>query len=191
MIILVIPFWSENTLHISDNKVIFLMLPILSANILFFFVFNVCANRFGKYIMFLVVLGGSAISMPLLALVGVFNIGSAMFETQLVLAIVGIFMSGFLMLPMALLADVIDYDEKLTGFRREGIYFGVQSIFQKISIGFSVALAGTLMYAGGQNKPTNFGLKGIALAAGVCAALAFIAFLSYPLRDKDGVIKTD
>jgi GPH family glycoside/pentoside/hexuronide:cation symporter len=97
-------------------------------------------------------------------------------------------MSGFLMLPMALFADVVDYDEKLTGFRREGIYFGVQSIFQKISIGFSVALAGTLMYAGGQNKPTEFGLKGIALAAGICAVLAFIAFLRYPLRDKNGVI---
>lgn len=188
MVILLIPFWSENILHITDDKVIFLMIPILAANIIFFFVFNVCAHRFGKYITFLVVLGGSAVAMPLLALVGVFQIGTAMFETQCVLAIFGIFMSGFLMLPMALFADVVDYDEKLTGFRREGIYFGVQSIFQKISIGFSVALAGTLMYAGGQNKPTEFGLKGIALAAGICAVLAFIAFLRYPLRDKNGVI---
>jgi GPH family glycoside/pentoside/hexuronide:cation symporter len=104
------------------------------------------------------------------------------------MGLVGVFMAGFMMLPIALLADVIDYDETLTGKRREGIYFGVQSILQKISIGVSIPLAAALMYVGGDVTPTETGLKLIALAASFFALAAFAVFLAYPLRERAGKI---
>ncbi|MCU0845403.1 MAG: MFS transporter, partial [Spirochaetes bacterium] len=85
-----------------------------------------------------------------------------------------------------LLADVIDYDETLTGRRREGIYFGVQAIFQKIAIGLSIAVATALMYAGGSETPSVWGLRMISASAGAAALVSLAFFTRYPIREKDG-----
>ncbi len=138
--------------------------------------------------MFLVTLLGSAVAMPLLWFVAPTLPFSVQAQTQIVMALVGVFMAGFMILPIALLADVIDYDEKLTGKRREGIYFGVQSILQKIAIGVSIPVAGFMMYVGGDVTPTERGLKLITLLAGVVALAAFLVFLKYPLKERGGKI---
>ena len=102
------------------------------------------------------------------------------------MALIGIPVAGTMILPFALLADVIDYDEQLTGKRREGIYVGVQAFFQKIAIGISIAVAAALMYTGGDLKPTELGLKLISITAGAVAVISLLVFLRYPIREKDG-----
>ncbi len=186
LFIIIIPFWSKYVLGNTDDKVVLLMAPLLAANLVFFFVFNVLSKRFGKYVMFLVTLAGSSVAMSLLWFVGEKLPAGPMVQTQVVMGLVGVFMAGFMMLPMALLADVIDYDAKLTGKRREGIYFGMQSILQKISIGVSIPLAAALMYVGGDVTPTELGLKIVAVAAGFFALSACGVFFTYPLRERDG-----
>lgn len=186
LFIIIVPFWSKYVLGNTDDKVVLLMAPLLAANLVFFFVFNVLSKRFGKYAMFLVTLGGCGAAMSLLWFVGPDIPVTLQIQTQVVMGVVGVFMAGFMMLPMALLADVIDYDETLTGKRREGIYFGVQSILQKMSIGVSIPLAAALMYAGGGVTPTELGLKLVSLAAGLFAFLACAVFFAYPLRERGG-----
>lgn len=188
LIILVIPFFVQYVLHLSDREVVLVMAPFLASNIVFFFVFNILAKKFGKYAMFLATLLGSAVAMASLAAVGSLPFGSPLAQTQATMGLVGVPVAGFLMLPMALFADVVDYDETLTGRRREGIYFGVQSIFQKLAIGVSIAVGTNLMYLGGGSTPSAAGLKGIALLAGIFALVAFFVFLGYPLREREGKI---
>lgn len=186
MIILVVPFWVTYALGLSDREVVLLMAPLLGSNIVFFFVFNYLANKFGKYAIFLLTLGCAALTMPLLWCVGILHFGDALLQSQIVMGLIGIPVSGIMILPPALLSDVIDYDESLTGKRREGIYVGVQAIFQKISIGISIAVAAALMYVGGDTLPTIIGLKFIALAAGVSALVSLVIFAGYPIREKEG-----
>ncbi len=184
-ITIIVPFWIANVLLRSDADVALVMAPFLAANILFFFVFNWISKKSGKYVAFLVTLLGTAATMPLLYFVD----GNAlMLKTQVVMGFIGVFVAGFMMLPYAILSDVVDYDETFTGLRREGIYFGIQSIFQKISIGLSITLASWLMYWGGDIKPTVIGLKLIAVAGGAISLAAFLVFLRYPLREKQGKI---
>lgn len=83
----------------------------------------------------------------------------------------------WVMLPFALLADVIDLDSERSGIRREAIYFGVQAIFQKSMIGISV-----IFFAWSHEVTGPRGLYGIAVAAGVMCAAGFIAFCFYPVR---------
>jgi GPH family glycoside/pentoside/hexuronide:cation symporter len=188
LFIIIVPFWNQYILGQTDDKVALLMAPLLVANLVFFFVFNALSKKYGKYIMFLVTLLGSAVAMPLLWFVAPTLPFSLQVQTQIIMALVGVFMAGFMILPIALLADVIDYDEKLTGKRREGIYFGVQSILQKIAIGVSIPVAGFMMYVGGDMTPTERGLKLITLLAGLVALLAFLVFLRYPLKERGGKI---
>jgi GPH family glycoside/pentoside/hexuronide:cation symporter len=58
--------------------------------------------------------------------------------------------SLFWVIPPSMLADVTDVDALLTGERREGIFFGLVSLGQKLITGVSVLLAGVLVegYAG-------------------------------------------
>jgi glycoside/pentoside/hexuronide:cation symporter, GPH family len=186
MIILIIPFWAQYVLGRSDRDVVLLMAPLLATNIIFFFVFNYLAKRFGKYPVFLLTLALAALTMPLLWLVSTAPGADAMFQTQVVMALIGMPVAGIMILPYAILSDVIDHDETLTGRRREGIYVGVQAVFQKIAIGISIAVATALMYFGGDAKPTELGLKLIAAAAGCSSFIALAIFLGYPIREKDG-----
>jgi len=186
MVILLVPFWTQYVLGMPDSEVTLLMAPLLATNIIFFFVFNFLAKKYGKYAIFLVTLASSVVTMPLLSLVGVLPVGDKMLQSQVVMALIGIPVAGIMVLPFALLADVIDYDAKLTGKRREGIYVGVQALFQKFAIGISIAVAAALMYVGGDLKPTELGLKLISLSAGVVALVSFLVFLRYPIREKDG-----
>jgi len=186
MVILLVPFWTQYVLGMPDSEVTLLMAPLLATNIIFFFVFNFLSKKYGKYAIFLVTLASAIVTMPLLCLVGLLPFGDKMLQSQVVMALIGIPVAGIMVLPYALLADVIDYDEKLTGKRREGIYVGVQALFQKFAIGISIAVAAALMYAGGDLKPTELGLKLISLTAGAVALVSFLVFLRYPIREKDG-----
>ena len=186
MVILLVPFWVQYVLGKTDGDVVLLMAPLLGSNIVFFFVFNFLAKKFGKYAIFLLTLASAIVTMPLLSIVGILPFGDKMAQSQVVMALIGIPVAGIMILPFALLADVIDYDEQLTGKRREGIYVGVQAFFQKIAIGISIAVAAALMYAGGDLKPTELGLKLISLTAGGMAVISLLVFLRYPIREKDG-----
>jgi GPH family glycoside/pentoside/hexuronide:cation symporter len=61
----------------------------------------------------------------------------------------GIGLGATIALPSAMQADVIDYDELLTGERREGQYIGLWSISKKLSAALGVGLSlSILSYAG-------------------------------------------
>jgi glycoside/pentoside/hexuronide:cation symporter, GPH family len=61
----------------------------------------------------------------------------------------GIGLGATIALPSAMQADVIDYDELLTGERREGQYIGLWSLAKKLSAALGVGLSlSTLSYAG-------------------------------------------
>ncbi len=184
LMLMLVPFWVVDVLGLEKDAVAMLMAPFLGANIVFFFVFNLLAKRLGKYAVFLFTLFGSALVMPLLAGVGVLPLGSDSVQSMIVMGLAGIPVAGFLMLPFAILADVVDEDETQTGCRREAIYFGVQAIFQKSAIGLSVFVFGIFVGTGGADS--SGGLRWIAGLAGLACAMGFVAFRGYPLRDSTG-----
>jgi GPH family glycoside/pentoside/hexuronide:cation symporter len=123
------------------------------------------------------------------AFVGVFFLGAG---DELAYGVL-VFLSGIgfgatLALPSAIQADVIDYDELLTGDRREGQYIGLWNISKKLAaaVGVGAGLA-TLGMAGytpnvTQSEQVVFTLR--VLYAGVpslCNIVAFIIALAYPI----------
>jgi GPH family glycoside/pentoside/hexuronide:cation symporter len=86
------------------------------------------------------------------------------------------------MLPNAILADVVDHDETLTGLRREAMYFGVQAVLQKVAIGMSIIAASALMYAGPAGSITIGSLRSVALVTAIAALASCAVFQAYPLR---------
>ena len=177
LLLMLVPRWVEEILHLERDADTLVMLPFIGFNLLGFFIFNWLPKRIGKFRGFLVVLGSSALIFPLIAVCGLLPIGSPLFRTQFAVALAGLPVAGFAILPFALLAEVIDLDSEESGIRREAIYFGVQAIFQKSMIGVSVVC---FAWIHGMRGPPS--LAGIALAAGCACALGFVAFCFYPVR---------
>lgn len=185
MIIVMLPYWVTTALGLTEKHVTAVMVPFLIVNVLAFFVFNVLIRFFGKYTMFLVSLGLSAVVFGLFCLAGQVPGLTLYAQTIVIAGLVGLPVAGFMIIPFALLSDAVDYDEKLTGERREAMFFGVQGVFQKAFLGLS-ALTFSQLAAFGSTRVSHGGLRMVALAAAVGCLAAFVVFLAYPLRERGG-----
>lgn len=182
-IIVMMPYWVQIVLKKTEGDVVLAMIPFLISNTIFFFLFNIYAKKLGKKFLLLFTYLGSALAVLSFLLVNILPIDSFVL-TQISMFIFGIPVAGFLMLPNAILADIIDYDEKLTGMRREAMYFGTQALFQKIAIGFSIGTTTLLMFAGRTQNPNEFGLKLIVVVSALVSFVAYIIFRFYKLEEK-------
>jgi GPH family glycoside/pentoside/hexuronide:cation symporter len=126
------------------------------------------------------------------AFVGVFFLGPG---DELIYGIL-VFFSGIgfgatLAIPSAIQADVIDYDELLTGERREGQYIGWWSISKKmaaaVGIGAGLSLLGMAGYVPNaeQSESVRFTLRILyALVPSVLNLIGLAIALAYPIDDK-------
>ncbi|NNL76182.1 MAG: MFS transporter, partial [Desulfobacterales bacterium] len=85
-------------------------------------------------------------------------------------------------------ADVIDYDELLTGERREGQYIGLWSIAKKfaaaVGIGAGLSILGLVGYTPNveQSEQVQLTLRTLyALVPSLCNIIAFVIALAYPI----------
>lgn len=107
-----------------------------------------------------------------------------------------VFLSGIgfgatLAIPSAIQADVIDYDELLTGERREGQYIGWWSISKKmaaaVGIGVGLSLLGNAGYIPNteQTEDVRFMLRVLyALVPSILNLIGLFIALTYPIDDK-------
>ncbi len=132
-------------------------------------------------------LGSMAINTG--AFVGVFFLGpgdEAWYGLLVFLS--GIGLGGVLAVPSSMQADVIDYDESLTGERREGHYIGIWSVARKLAaalgVGLALFLLGQSGYAPGveQSPEVVWMLRVLyALVPSLCNGVAFGIALLYPI----------
>lgn len=104
-----------------------------------------------------------------------------------------VFFSGMgfgatLAIPSAIQADVIDYDELLTGERREGQYIGLWSISKKLAAALGIGIGLTLLGMSGyvpnvtQTPEVQMMLRVLyALVPSLCNLLGFVIALWYPI----------
>lgn len=126
------------------------------------------------------------------AFIGVFFLGpgdAAIYGVLVVLS--GIGFGATLAIPSAIQADVIDYDELLTGERREGQYIGLWSISKKsaaaLGVGVGLAALGMAGYTPNveQTEQVQFTLRALyALVPSICNIVAFVIALAYPISSQ-------
>jgi GPH family glycoside/pentoside/hexuronide:cation symporter len=126
------------------------------------------------------------------AFIGVFFLGPGDAHIYAILVFLsGIGFGATLALPSAIQADVIDYDELLSGQRREGQYIGLWSIAKKlaaaIGVGAGLSILGMAGYTPNvaQSEQVQLTLRTLyALVPSVCNILAFIIVLAYPISSR-------
>jgi GPH family glycoside/pentoside/hexuronide:cation symporter len=106
--------------------------------------------------------------------------------------LIGIGLSGFILVADILLSDVIDEDEVATGTRREGLYFGASAFITRFAIALEAVSMGVVFTMSGYNpyvytQTRDFvgGLRFLIAALPMVALVfAFVLIWFYPLSGK-------
>ena len=126
------------------------------------------------------------------AFIGVFFLGPGDAKIYgILVCLSGIGFGATLALPSAIQADVIDYDELLTGQRREGQYIGLWSIAKKFAAAIGVGAGLSILgYAGyepnvAQTEQVQLTLRTLyALVPSACNMIAFLIVLAFPISSR-------
>lgn len=165
----------------------FFLMTYFVAGIVFLPVWIVISRRTGKKAAWL-----ASMAINSGAFVGVFFLGPG---DELIYGIL-VFLSGIgfgatLAIPSAIQADVIDYDELLSGERREGQYIGLWSISKKLAaavgIGAGLSLLGMAGYTPNveQTESVKLVLRTFyALVPSLCNLLGLFIAWAYPINEK-------
>ena len=119
-----------------------------------------------------------------------------LFQTFLTIMIVGLPVGGVMVLGYSVFSDVIDFDEKLTGQRRESMYFAAQGVVDwffaaagDLILGILLTLFGREYFSATfttESGLLNTGPAGLLLVgpvAGVVLILGALVFRKYPLME--------
>jgi GPH family glycoside/pentoside/hexuronide:cation symporter len=109
----------------------------------------------------------------------------------IIVVLSGIGFGASLVLPSSIQADVIDYDELISGMRREGLFIGIWSVSKKLAAALGVGLSLYLMGKAGyqpnveQNEAVIQTIKALygALPC-LCNMLGFLVAVFYPISEK-------
>jgi GPH family glycoside/pentoside/hexuronide:cation symporter len=126
------------------------------------------------------------------AFVGVFFLGPGDATIYGILVFLsGIGFGATLAIPSAIQADVIDYDELLTGKRREGQYIGLWSISKKfaaaVGIGAGLSILGLAGYTPNAEQPAEVQMTLrvlYALVPSLCNIVAIVIAFAYPISSR-------
>jgi len=145
---------------------------------------NWLAKKYGKWAVFSGSLLASAIVLPGIMLIGDWLPISLLAQGMIWIALQAIAMSGVTMLPQAFAAEITDYDETLTGQRREGAYYSAWSLLGQIISGVAALVLPLLFLLGRSQTDPNgpLGVRMTGIIGGVLMFAAFMLFFKYPLR---------
>ncbi len=183
-LILVVPYIVTEVCQLTVADTVYFYLPAVLASLACYPLVNWLAGRFGKWRVFSGSLLASAIILPLLMLIGPWIPIPLMAQGVTWMTLEAIAMSGVIMLPQAFAAEITDYDETVTGQRREGAYYSAWSLLDQVVNGLAGAVLPLLLILGRSRTDINgpLGVRLTGLIGGVLLLAAFLIFQRYPLK---------
>ncbi|MCG7407873.1 MFS transporter [Paenibacillus sp. ACRRX] len=179
-----IPFFTKYVLLESELANTIMLGTVFITAIPFVYFWGRLTNRYGPRAVMLATIMCYAVSLSPLLWV------TASLAAYITSAGIGIGLAGIIVLLEVLLAEVIDDDERRTGARREGMYFGMNGFIIRFGVSLqAVIMSVVLEYSGYHAQATtqpDTAIVGIRLMlAGIPIAallLSLICFYLYPIR---------
>ena len=157
---------------------------VLGIALLFFPLVNILSKEFGLKAVMLSSLTVFALLLPGIYFLGQPPLGlSPQIFGYILMALLGIPVSSIFVVPDAIVAAVSDLEERLTGQRREGMYFGAQGFISKLAIGLSSVITGFLLDYFGKTAAQPLGIQLTGPVAALFVAIGAIIFIYYPEKE--------
>lgn len=179
-----IPFFTKYVLAVPESNNTILLGAIFIAAIPFVYVWGRAVQKWGPRSTIIV-----AVICYMLAMLP-FLFVTTVAAAAVTAALVGIGLAGLMVLLEILLSEVIDEDEKRTGERREGMYFGMNGFIVRWGVSLQAVVLGVVLetsgYVADAAKQTDTAIWGIRSMLGIIPVAALIGavvfFYLYPIR---------
>lgn len=184
----VIPFIVTEICQLTKADTMYFYVPAVLASLVCYPLVTWLSGRVGKWCVFSGSLLASAVVLPGLILIGDWLPVPLLAQGIIWVTLQAIGISGFAVLQPAFIAEVTDYDEALTGQRREGTYYAAWRVLDHVIIGAASALLPLLLLLGRSRSDPHgpLGVRMVGVVGGAFILIAFLLFLHYPLRHRKG-----
>lgn len=139
------------------------------------------AVRYGKARVFRWGGYGFIFTLPLMGTIGLGPLNPVV-HGSILFVMAGFSTATLLVLPRALIADVIDLDQRRTGYRREAMYNGMSGVLEKIGEALGMGLVGYLGAWFGNSAAEPLGLRLIGAGGAIGVALGLLVFRRYSIE---------
>lgn len=182
----IIPFIVTEICLLSKADALYFYLLGVLASLACYPLVTRLSNRFGKWRVGAGSLLAAALVLPGLMLIGDWLPLPLAAQGVIWIILEAIALSGVMILAPAFTAEVTDYDETLTGQRREGAYYSAWGLLDEILNGVALTLLPMLLLLGHSHSDPNgpLGVRMVGVVSGILLLAAFFIFLRYPLREQ-------
>lgn len=166
----------------DDTSIYFGLVFVIA--LIFFPLVNLSSKKYGLKAVMMFALVTFTVLMPLFYFLGQPMLGlSPEIYGYVLMGLAGMPVAVILIVPDAIVAAVSDLEEKLSGQRREAMYFGAQGFILKLALGLSAIITGFLLQFFGSSvvQPLGIQLTGPVSAFFVLAGA--IVFSRYPEKE--------
>ena len=177
--IIAVPFVGTQLMGLDEGQASLLLAVIIVVATLAFPLVGSWAIRAGKARVFRFGGLGFLLVLPLLGTIGLVPGVPVIVQGGVLFVLAGFPVATLFVLPRALLADIIDHDERLTGARREATYTGMSGVMEKVGEALATGLVGVLFQLFGNSAGAPLGLRLVGAAAAVFVAFGLWAFAGY------------
>ncbi len=152
--------------------------------LLFFPIINIASKRIGLKPVMMFALIAFMILLPLFYIMGqpVFGLTPELFG-YILLGLVGLPVGVILIVPDAIVAEVSDLEGKLSGQKREAMYFGAQGFVLKLALGLSTVISGALLQLFGSTVAQPLGVQLTGPVSALFILIGVIVFSRYPEKE--------
>ena len=152
--------------------------------LLFFPIINIASKKIGLKPVMMFALIAFMILLPLFYIMGqpVFGLTPELFG-YILLGLVGLPVGVILIVPDAIVAEVSDLEGKLSGQKREAMYFGAQGFVLKLALGLSTVISGALLQLFGSTVAQPLGVQLTGPVSALFILIGVIVFSRYPEKE--------
>ncbi len=176
-----LPFVVTEICHLKEADTVYFYLPAIVATLIAFPFITKLSERYGMKIVYRGSLLAGAISLPLLILIGDWIPIPLLAQGILWVVLQSASLAGAQILPSAMIAEITDHDERLTGQRREGSFYSIWGLLNQVSSGLGLAIIPLVLLLGrSRSDPQGpLGVRLLGLIGGLLLLVAFWVFRQY------------
>ena len=180
-----LPYWAELGLDGDESTITRLLVPFILVAIASYAVIPIVSRYLHMKWMIFIALAIIATGMPCMYVIGQSN---ASFATRQLWGMIlfgycGIGQAIIYVMMVPMIGDIIDYDERRSGERREALYNGLSAFVWKASMAGSVLLASQSMNLWGNTVERYTGVLLVGPFAGLFGLIGMGIICLYPVRD--------
>ena len=178
-----LPYIVTEVCGLQEADAVYFYLPAIGITLLAFPFINQLSERYGMKTIYRGSLLAGAITLPTLMLIGDWMPVPLLAQGILWVVLQSASLAGAQILPGAMVAEITDYDEHLTGQRREGSFYSVWGLLNQASSGLGLAIIPLFLLLGRSKLDPQgpLGVRLLGLFGGLLLLVSFWVFHFYKL----------